>query len=80
MHVENINEPESAYYSSNNVWTMGWMRQNFDTDQFFKTVAGYSGGMRLCIFQLKQSAFSINKTFQLTRLQATHCRLDQVAS
>ena len=64
----------------NNAWTKGWMRQNFDTDQFFEIVAGLSGGMRLCIFQLKQSAFSINKTFQLTGLQAAHCRLDQVAS
>ncbi len=41
------------------------MRQNFDTVQFFKLVAGLSGGMRLCIVLLKQSAFSTNKTWVL---------------
>ena len=48
-----------------NVWTIGWMRQNFDTVQFFKLVAGLSGGMRLCIVLLKQSVFSTNKTWVL---------------
>ena len=41
------------------------MRQNFDTVQFFKLLAGRSGGMRLCIVLLKQSAVSINKTWVL---------------
>ena len=48
-----------------NVWTIDWMRQNFDTVQFFKLVAGLSASMWLCIVLLKQSPFSTNKTWAL---------------
>ena len=56
------------------VWTIGQMRQNFDTVQF---IAVLSGSTRLCIVLLKQSVFSTKQN--LGTFQPAHRRLNEVA-